>query len=114
MEWLDPRIWEIVYHWTEIIASPLIFIPLVFGLAVGYVVSLSPWVARLPRHDARAFWVYLTNILVSSSSFILTQWDKNLLAVLSMLFLVAGSSVAIPKIFFWWARRGEKRRNDER
>lgn len=104
-ESLTSEVIQIGHEWLQIIADPVLLIPIVGGVVGGLLLSLSPWVSNLKRQSDRAFYTYLTNATVSGLLFILTNLDHNLDAVLSMLILVMSVSVAFPYAYFTWRKK---------
>ena len=93
-------------EWLQIIGQPKIVIPLMGGLLLGFLISLCPFMQNFKRLSDKAFYVYMANVVGSGSLFVYTQRTSPLDAVLSLLILVAFSSVFIP--WFWfnvWSKR---------
>ncbi len=102
---LEKQLYNVASDWLSIVSDPVILIPIVGGLAFGFVVSLSPWVTDMKRNSDRAFVVYVCNAVMSGVLFIATNLDHDIEAVLSMLILVVGAAVTVPWAFFrWWDR----------
>ncbi len=96
---MNDQINIIADDWLILLGSELIMIPLVFGLAAGFIISISPQVKRMKRRSDRAFYVYIGNAVFSGASFIAINY-YNLSTALSMLIFVMASSVIIPYIYY--------------
>jgi len=97
---INQQVTDNLGQWMDVIVHPTIFIPLLFGLAVGFIVSVSPHVSRIQRHSDREFYIYITNGTVASVTFVLLNLDKMFVA-LQMVVFVFGSAVVIPWLFFF-------------
>ncbi len=96
---MNDQLSQLLSDWLVIIGSELILIPLVAGLAIGYIVSISPFIKRMKRKSDRAFWVYIANVISSGALFIAINYD-HLSTALSMLIFVMASSVIIPYVYY--------------
>ena len=85
--------------WLSLIASELILVPLLTGWSVGFFVSVTSPVRALKRKSERELYVYAGNAMGASTAFLLIN-IHDLQNALSMLFLVASSSVVIPWVWF--------------
>lgn len=97
---ITDQLHELASQWLVIISDPMILVPLIGGIAVGYIVSISPFVSRIKRESDRLYYVYISNSVSAGLLFILTQIDNPIDAVLSMLIVVMSSAIIIPWAYF--------------
>lgn len=100
---ISSKLTELVIGWMELLADPAIFAPLLLGLGIGYIYSLSPHITQFQRKSDREYRVYRCNVVVTSFLFIVTNIRNDMQNMLSMLAIVAGASVAVPFAYynFW-------------
>jgi len=97
---ITDQLHDIAGDWIVIISDPIILIPLIGGLGIGFLVSICPCMKNISRTSERQFYIYLANVLSSGTLFLLTNLDENLIAVLSMLIVVTSSSIFLPLVYF--------------
>jgi len=97
---ITEQLHELASQWLVIISDPMILVPLIGGIAVGYMVSISPFISRIKRESDRLYYVYMANSFSAGALFVLTQMDEPIDAVLSMLIVVMSSAIILPWFYF--------------
>ena len=95
---------DLLQSWIDLIYSELIFIPFTAGIALGVLVSMTPWIQNKKRRTDREWIVYGFNALGSGGAFLLINQD-NIVSAMSMLIFVMTASVLVPMWWFRWRHK---------
>ena len=102
---MTEQLHELAQSWLTILASELVFVPLLAGISLGLLISLTPFVQAKKRMSDRSFYVYSANGVGSGSCFLLINQDALITAMSMLIFVVAASIIAPYAWFSYWKNK---------